>query len=674
MKSSILFFLHNGYRLEETHPDYRKTYLLNITSFLIIATCLFFAFLNLFLVECLANPWFLVGAAVLCMLVLVYFHRTDHIERASELLIAILVVTLIVYFHAVQNQNYGLFWMAGFPPITYFLLGGRKARILSILFFSYILVFILLNHDQWTPAAFNSQSVCNIAGSSLSLLLLVGFHERSRKEAAQALMRANEKQKDHKENLQLILDTAGEGIFGLDMQGICTFCNARGLQLLGYAGESDLAGKSLYPLVYSLTPDQKPVPPGECLILKTIAEGRSEYSDREAFRKADGSFLEVEYYSYPKRKDGQAAGAVVTFNDISQRKRDERQIEYLSSHDLLTGLLNRQQLDKELLRYDRPEYLPLSVVYGDLDGLKLTNDIFGHAAGDDFLRKAAEILTCCKRDNDVLARVGGDEFAWIMPNTGAAGAAERMHDAKSRLESSAAMKVRCSMSMGCATKIRAEEDLLQIYHIAENIMYRNKTARKKGYEKAALRDMTELLHQRNIHGEMHARNTGSLCENMGRALNWPDAHIKNLRDAGYYHDIGKVVLRPELLNKTTTLTPTEEYEKQQHPIIGYRIMNLFDHTLDLADAIYCHHEKWDGSGYPKGLRNVEIPIQSRIIALAEQYDHLRHRRAKDPLSPDEAIRHLEAVSGVHYDPDLVPVFAVVARAFEKQQATGKSGA
>ena len=189
--------------------------------------------------------------------------------------------------------------MAGFPPITYFLLGSRKARIVSILFFSYILIFILLNHDQWTPAAFNSQSVCNIAGSSLSLLLLVGFHERSCKEAAEALMRANEKQKDHKENLQLILDTAGEGIFGLDMQGICTFCNARGLQLLGYPGESDLAGKSLYPLVYSLTPDPKPVTPGECLILKTIAEGRSGYSDREAFRKADGNLLEVEYYSYP---------------------------------------------------------------------------------------------------------------------------------------------------------------------------------------------------------------------------------------------------------------------------------------------------------------------------------------------------------------------------------------
>lgn len=101
-------------------------------------------------------------------------------------------------------------------------------------------------------------------------------------------------------------------------------------------------------------------------------------------------------------------------------------------------------------------------------------------------------------------------------------------------------------------------------------------------------------------------------------------------------------------------------------------MNLFDHTLDLADAIYYHHEKWDGSGYPKGLRSVEIPIQSRIIALAEQYDHLRHRRAGDPLSSDEAIRHLETVSGVHYDPDLVPIFAEVARAFEKQQATDKS--
>ena len=666
MKPLILSFLHNGYRLEETHPDYRKTYLLNISFLIITVTCLSFAILNLFLDEYLENPWHLVGAALLCVFTLRYFHQTNNIQRSSELLIGILILTLLSYFYVVQNKNYGLYWMAGLPPITYFLLGGRKARKISTVFFACIILFIWINYDQWGPSEFNSQSMLNIAGSTLGILFLVGFYERSRKEAADALIRANETLKENTEDLQLILDTAGEGIFGLDMQGVCTFCNARGLELLGYVNESELIGRKIYPLVYALSADSKPVPPEECRILQTVTTRKNAHSDQEAFRRADGSLLEVEYYSYPKYKNDQIAGAVVTFIDITHRKHTEKQIEYLSSHDLLTGLLNRQRLDQELLNCDCPEFLPLSIVYGDLDGLKLTNDIFGHTAGDDFLRKAAEILTFGRQASDILARVGGDEFVWIMPHTSAAAAAERMHTAKSRLESAGTMNIRCSISMGSATKTHVDEDLIQIYQNAENAMYRNKTARKKGYERAALKDMTDLLHKRSIHGEMHDKNTGYLCERMARALNWPDAHVKNLRDAGYYHDIGKIVLRSDLLNKTSALTSTEEYEKQQHPIVGYRIMNLFDHTLDLADAVYSHHEKWDGSGYPKGLKGVEIPIQSRIIALAEQYDHLRHRLMQAALNPEEAIQRLERLSGIHYDPDLIPIFAEVARAFEQE--------
>jgi PAS domain S-box-containing protein len=297
MKTLILSFLHNGYRLEETHPDFRKTYLLNISFLLITATCLSFAVLNLFLDEYLESPWHLLSAAIFCICALIYFHRTDNAQRSAEFLIGILILTLLAYFYAVQNKNYGLYWMAGLPPITYFLLGSKKARKICILFFFCILLFIWIGHEQWGLAEFNSQSLLNISGATLGLTLLVAFYERSRKEAADALTRANETLKENKEDLQLILDTAGEGIFGIDMQGVCTFCNTRGLELLGYADESDLIGRKLYPLVYMISTEGTPIPPAECRILRAITTRKNTYSDQEVFQRSDGNYLEVESLS-----------------------------------------------------------------------------------------------------------------------------------------------------------------------------------------------------------------------------------------------------------------------------------------------------------------------------------------------------------------------------------------
>ncbi len=668
MRTRMMRFLHNEYRLEETHPDYRKTYLLNVTFLLFIATCLAFAGLNLFLVECLENPWFLVGAAVAALFAQIFFHRTGNIERSANLLIGLLIFSLLIYFHAVQNKNFGLYWMVSVPPISYFLLGEQKARRISILFFAYVFFFIWTGQSQWSPAEFNTQSLLNISGSTLGLVLLVSYHERSRKEAAEALQSVNDTLKESKEDLQLILNTAGEGMFGIDTKGICTFCNARGLELLGYQNITDLTGHEIHYMIHYRNTDREPLHGPDCPILKTVASGEKTHSDKDAFRRYDGSLFEVEYHSYPKYQDGVVVGAVVTFNDISGRRRDEMQIAYLSRHDLLTGLRNRQQLEEDLAACDCPAHLPVSVVYADLDGLKLTNDIFGHDAGDDFLRKAAEILLSSSEKGDLLARVGGDEFVWLMPNTDQASAARKMLLARSRLESQDRVPVRCSISMGCATKCYPREEMAQIYKDAENAMYRNKASRKKGYEKAALHHLTELLHQRCPGSGIHARNTSRLCESMARSLCWTAADVRCLRDAGYYHDIGKIVLLPDLLNKTSPLTPTEEYEKQQHPVAGYRIMNLFDHTLDLGEAIYSHHEKWDGSGYPKGLKGVEIPIQSRIIALAEQYDHLRNRTAKPALDPEKAGEHIRSLAGIHYDPDLVPLFLEAARTLEEKES------
>jgi len=122
------------------------------------------------------------------------------------------------------------------------------------------------------------------------------------------------------------------------------------------------------------------------------------------------------------------------------------------------------------------------------------------------------------------------------------------------------------------------------------------------------------------------------------------------------HDIGKIVFREDILNQRIDLTDEEYYATQQHSVIGYRILNLFDDTLDIAEGIYSHHENWDGTGYPKGLRQNEIPRLARIIAVAECYDALLNPTSGEPYTKAEALRIIKNSSGVKYDPEIVDVF------------------
>jgi putative nucleotidyltransferase with HDIG domain len=140
-------------------------------------------------------------------------------------------------------------------------------------------------------------------------------------------------------------------------------------------------------------------------------------------------------------------------------------------------------------------------------------------------------------------------------------------------------------------------------------------------------------------------------------LGLPQPEIKKLLDAGLLHDIGKIVIENNLLNKKEGLTEHEQQQLMQHTVVGYKILKLFDHTLDLADDVYAHHEKWDGSGYPKGLKGHEIPLNARIIALAETYDNKRSMMNEiTPENIKQILCEMMEESGKYFDPGLTEVF------------------
>ena len=367
----------------------------------------------------------------------------------------------------------------------------------------------------------------------------------------------------------------------------------------------------------------------------------------------------MEYNSYPQYKNGEVIGAVVTFSDNTLKKMHEQQIEYYSSHDSLTGLLNRSYFEALLQRLDNKSSLPLSVIMGDLNGLKLMNDIFGHDAGDELLIKTAEVLKQVCRAEDLIARLGGDEFVILLPRTPNKDAQIIMDRIRSSLKRERVKAILCSMSLGCETKMTPLQSFDLTLKAAENEMYKEKTLNRSQVNVDMINAVIMTLYQRNPREELHSANVSELCKMIGEELGLTAPEVSQLRSAGFLHDIGKIGVDPEILQKQEPYNEEEEQLYRQHPVVGYRILNLFDHTLNLADSVYSSHERWDGKGFPRGLKGSEIPLMARIIAVAGVYDTILRGWLGDPLPKTEALRQLEKEAGTRLDPEIVRVFVAM---------------
>ncbi len=498
---------------------------------------------------------------------------------------------------------------------------------------------------------------------------LVNNLEDKVKDRTRELEFTNEELNRIKDNLSLILDTTAEGILGIDLTGKCIFCNDSSVKLLGYTSQSDMLGKNVLNLIYNENSCEGLSQEQGCKILQAIQSKEKVFAGDEVFWKADGTKINVAYHSRPKLKDGTIIGAVVTFIDITEKKKDEEQIKYLSSHDSLTGLLNRRGYEDKSEQYDNPSFFPISIIFGDLNGLKLMNDVFGHAAGDMLIQKTAEVLNKVCQNENIIARVGGDEFIVLLPKTGADKTISIMEQIKSEMSNEKVFDIKCSIAIGFDAKIDASQNIEAVMGNAEREMYKDKLLSKRNYSIDTIQSILKILYERDPREKEHTERVVALCKKMGKAMGLAEHEQKRLNDVGYIHGIGKIVLDEHILQKEV-LNEKEKYQLQQHPVVGYRILNLFDNTLDIANDVYAQNEKWDGTGIPKGLKGEEIPLISRVIALIEGYEEaLLKNESSTGESKKLALKEIQKRSGKEFDPKLIELFL---KLMEETDETGFS--
>jgi len=356
-------------------------------------------------------------------------------------------------------------------------------------------------------------------------------------------------------------------------------------------------------------------------------------------------------------ENGKVSGMVLVFRDVTQKKQKQEEILYLSYHDQLTGLYNRRFYQEELKRLDVEENLPITIVMGDVNGLKLINDSFGHDMGDELLKKVSELIKKGCRSDDIIARLGGDEFIIILPKTNALEAQQIIARINELSLKEKIGSLDISISFGYETKTNAVEKIEDVFKNAENRMYKKKLFEGPSMRGKTINTIMSTLHEKNKREEEHSNRVSALCKSMGQALGMTEHEIDEIKTVGLLHDIGKIAIDENVLNKPGKLTDDEWKEIKLHPEIGYRILSTVNDMSEMAEYILAHHERWNGTGYPKGLKEDEIPFISRIITIADAYDAMTSERSYRSALPEQvAINELQKNAGIQFDPELVNVF------------------
>jgi len=463
--------------------------------------------------------------------------------------------------------------------------------------------------------------------------------------------------KKSEERFRIMFEEAPLGIGLFDLySGKATQINKKFSEILGYSPE-EMDGMNWIAITH---PDD--MAENEQYREQLFSGEINGFNMKKRYFKKDGSLIWINLaITLLDPLDEVTPRELCMIEDITEKvKRDEEML-YLSCHDVLTGLYNRMFFEAEKKRLDTERQLPLSVIIGDVDGLKLINDGFGYASGDNLLIKAGNILKKCCRAEEIVSRIGGDEFCILLPNTTSNEAGEiiqRIHDLSE--ETSIEMgssSVKVSISVGHDTKTSMDEDLSGIIINAENSMRRRKLLERKSVRSDLMSSIKATMLEKSNETVEHAERLVKLSKAIGEKLKLSDDNIFELELATTLHDIGKMSIDQQILMKPGKLTEEEWGEIKKHPEAGYRIAQSTSELMSISEYILSHHERWDGKGYPQGLKAEEIPLIARIINVVDSYDAMTSKRTYGKeLSKEEAIIEMRNCSGSQFDPELLKIF------------------
>lgn len=451
-----------------------------------------------------------------------------------------------------------------------------------------------------------------------------------------------------------VFETVSEGIIVLDSQNCLADFNPAAAEIMTFLTRESI-GRTLGDLAVDCPALVQLATDGDPVEVERVVGGAPRYYSARL--------------STVHNELRQHIGRIISLTDSTDKveaihllQDNQQRIEHLSLHDQLTGLYNRRHYEAALLQSEVQRQYPLTLIMADVNGLKMVNDAFGHGAGDALLVAAAGLLQRCCRPEDVLARIGGDEFAIMLPQAGEAEVRAFLDrlDAEARSASEAPIPV--SLSVGYGIRTKGRQRMEDVQKQAEERMYKEKLVRSPQAKKRVFRAITETLYRNSQWEKEHARRVGQLCVRLGEVLGMSEDTCERLRLLGEIHDIGKVGIADGILQKPAAIDDLEQEEVRRHPEIGYHILSSVGELSDLAPLVLNHHERWDGSGFPLGVAGQDIPLEARLLALADTYESMTAPRPyREAVSPEQALREMAQNAGTQFDPRLTDLFVAMMR-------------
>ena len=391
---------------------------------------------------------------------------------------------------------------------------------------------------------------------------------------------------------------------------------------------------------------------------RTNTNFKGEYE----IRTADGQrkwVEEVGHILYNQKGHIEALEGIIF--DITESKRASEYIKYMDDHDFMTGVYNRQYCEDTKRSLETAGVAPLSIIMVDINGIRLINDTYGHAEGDRLIIETANILKDFAGEAGIVARTGGDEFELILPYTNREQAqliSESIKEAcRERNEALKNKEKMISIAIGFGTRDQVGNAVRAAEKEAEEALNASKMFDAKSYHSAVLSSIMATLYVRSHETEKHALRIAKISTEIGRRLNLSKIELDTLHLFSMLHDIGKIGIEDSILNKKDPLTEEEWKSIKKHPEIGCRIASSIPEMKRVSEYILTHHERWDGSGYPQGKKGTEIPLASRIVAVADSYDAMTEDRIyRKAMSNEDALEEIRRNAGTQFDPEIVRIF------------------
>lgn len=342
--------------------------------------------------------------------------------------------------------------------------------------------------------------------------------------------------------------------------------------------------------------------------------------------------------------------------DVTERILIQEKTQYLADYDTLTDVYNRNYFESYIKNHLPDTY---SIMVFDVDGLKLINDAFGHYEGDKIIIKVAAALKECFTNNLFVARIGGDEFVVLTEEV-----EHQIVTDKANLFEAAIDKhnvdspIQINVSKGGKAVLKKEMTFDKAFIHAENLMYRRKLNSRSSRKSKVLDSIIETLNAKTEETKEHsvrlAENAVKTMIELGMSR---ASEIEAIELLSRVHDIGKITIPDNILNKPSKLTKAEFEVIIKHAEAGYKIIKNITESDDVCNGVLFHHERWDGKGYPQGLKEEEIPIFARVISVVDSYDAMTSNRVYQKMKThEEAVKEVIRCSGTQFDPKVVKAF------------------